>query len=493
MCSQGSGSNRRIYEDLGVRPLINARGTFTAISGSVTLPEVKQAMEEASYQYVDLDELMEAVGQRLSEITKAEWGVVTCGCEAGIVLATAACIAGTDPEKSLKLPELSGIKNKVIIPSHSRNPYEIGMRLLGVELIEVDTLQHLAASLDPLTAMVYILASPKEAEGPLNIANICSLAKVRGVPVFVDAAAEELTIPNMHLTAGATFVGYSGGKCMRGPQSAGLLLGQKHLVKAAWFQGAPHHTIGRSMKVGKEEIMGMLAATEMWLHRDHESEWVTWEGWLFHIEAKVGLLPSVTTEHLMPKGLSNRAPQLRIRWDSEVLKITGVELASMLNAGSPRIQVAEATGTSIGLGESSITIMPYMMEREQYQQVAKAIYTALSAPPLASRESSAKVLPCDLSGRWDVQITYQCGSGNHHFYLEQQGSTLYGTHHGEIHNTEILGISNGDKVNLRSIMRVGGNEIEYQFSGAVKETSMGGEIDLGKYGHATWSAVRSFT
>src|SRR5580698_10088767 len=250
-----------LYEAIGVRPLINAKGTYTIISGSLSLPEVKQAMEEASHHYVNMDELMAAVGARLAAITGAEWGIVTAGCAAAIAGATAACIAGTDPEKSQKMPYLTKgrLKSQVIIPKHSRNPYDVGTRLLGVEVVEVETPEQLQASLGgPQTAMIYILSSPAAASGPLSIANICNSAKLKNIPVFVDAAAENLTIPNIHLAAGATFVGYSGGKCMRGPQCAGLLLGRKDLVEAAWFQAAPHHNVGRSLKVGKEEIMGML-------------------------------------------------------------------------------------------------------------------------------------------------------------------------------------------------------------------------------------------
>ena len=301
-----------LYEEIGVRPLINAKGTYTIISGSLSLPEVKQAMEEAGRHYVNMDELMAAVGARLAKITGADWGIVTGGCAAAIANATAACIAGTDPEKSQMMPYFAkgGLKNQVIIPKHSRNPYDVGARLLGVEVVEVETPEQLQAAMGPQTAMIYILSSPDAASGPLSIANICQAAKARNIPVFVDAAAEELTIPNIHLAAGATLVGYSGGKCLRGPQCAGLLLGNKELAQAAWFQAAPHHNVGRSMKVGKEEIMGMLTAVEMWTKRDHKAEWNTWKEWLGNIEAKVKPLPSVTTEYLMPEDLSNHSPRL---------------------------------------------------------------------------------------------------------------------------------------------------------------------------------------
>ncbi len=187
-----------------MRPLINAKGTYTIISGSLSLPEVKQAMEEAGRHYVNMDELMAAVGARLAKITGADWGIVTGGCAAAIAVATAACVAGTDPEKSQIMPYMvkGGLKNQVIIPKHSRNQYDIGCRLLGVDIVEVETPEQLQAEMGPQTAMIYILSSPAAASGPLSIANICQAAKAKDIPVFVDAAAEELTIPNIHLARG---------------------------------------------------------------------------------------------------------------------------------------------------------------------------------------------------------------------------------------------------------------------------------------------------
>jgi uncharacterized pyridoxal phosphate-dependent enzyme len=482
-----------LYEQLGVRPLINAKGTYTIISGSLSLPEVKQAMEEAGRHYVNMDELMAAVGARLAKITGADWGIVTAGCAAAITGATAACIAGTDPEKSQKMPYMlkGGLKSQVIIPKHSRNPYDVGSRLLGVEVVEVETPEQLEASMGPQTAMIYILSSPAAASGPLSIGNICQAAKAKSIPVFVDAAAENLTIPNIHLAAGATFVGYSGGKCMRGPQCAGLLLGRKDLVQAAWFQAAPHHNVGRSLKVGKEEIMGMLTAVEMWTKRDHDAEWNTWKGWLATIETRVKPLPSVTTEILMPEDLSNHAPRLRVKWDGNVLKITGDELAKTLDAGTPRIQFDEWSGTRPEQMESSLTIMPYMMMPGDDKIVADAIFATLSHPPLFSGPEIPQGAPANVAGIWNVQMKYLCGDGRQRFLLEQQEGAVTGVHQGEIYSGNLTGKVHAQQVSFRSVMAVGGNEIEYAFTGTVTGNSMGGTVDLGEYGHAQWSAARA--
>jgi uncharacterized pyridoxal phosphate-dependent enzyme len=480
------------YEAIGVRPVINAKGTYTIISGSLSLPEVKQAMEEASRHYVQMDELMAAVGARLAKITGADWGIVTAGCAAAIAGATAACIAGTDPEKSQKMPYLAkgGLKSQVIIPKHSRNPYDIGARILGVDVVEVETPEQLAASMGPQTAMIYILSSPAAASGPLSIANICQAAKARNIPVFVDAAAENLTIPNIHLAAGATMVGYSGGKCMRGPQCAGLLLGRKELLQAAWFQAAPHHNVGRSMKVGKEEIMGMLAAVEMWTKRDHDAEWNTWKGWLGTIEAKVKPLPSVTTEYLMPEDLSNHSPRLLIKWDGDALKITGTELAETLDAGTPRIQFDESSGTRPDHMESSLTIMPYMMMPGDDKIVAEAIFATLSHPPNFPAPAIPQGSPANIAGIWNVQMKYLCGEGAQRFLLQQQEGAITGVHQGEIYNGNLTGKVHAQQVSFRSVMPVGGNEIEYSFSGTATGNTMSGTVALGEYGHAEWSAIR---
>src|SRR5512134_2806907 len=252
-----------MYESIGVRPFVNARGTYTILTGSTMLPEPRAAMAEASRHYVHLDELAEAMGKRLAELTGAEWGLVTNGCAAALTHATAACVTGGNPDLHVRLPDLRGFpKDECIIPKHSRNVYDAAVRAVGVRVVEVATAEELEAAFGPRTALVYILAGPNADAGPLSTKALCEAAKKRGVPVLVDAAAEGLSVPNVHLQLGADLVGYSGGKCLRGPQAAGLLLGRKELVKAAWVGSAPHHGFGRGFKVGKEEAIGMLMAVE---------------------------------------------------------------------------------------------------------------------------------------------------------------------------------------------------------------------------------------
>src|SRR5262245_33332311 len=234
-----------LYRSIGVKPVINARGTFTIITGSTTLPEVKRAMEEASRGFVNMDELMDGVGKRLAELTGAEWGIVTAGCCAAITHCTASAIAGGNPERMQRLPNVTGLKNEVIVPGYSRNVYDHAVRMLGAKLVVVQEPSALEAAFNERTAMVYILAGPGD-EGPLGTKVIAEVARRKNVPVLVDAAAEILTLnPNVHLQRGAHAVAYSGGKCIRGPQAAGLLLGEKSLIQGAWINSAPHHAFGR--------------------------------------------------------------------------------------------------------------------------------------------------------------------------------------------------------------------------------------------------------
>ena len=330
-----------LYQSIGVRPILNARGTFTIITGSLTLPEVKRAMDEASRHFVQMDELMDGVGKRLAELTGAEWGIITAGCCAALTHCTAAAIAGNNPERMQRLPDLTGLKSEVIIPAYSRNVYDHAIRMLGVKIIEVHEPSELESAFNSRTAMAYILGGPGD-DGPLGTRVIAEAAKRHNVPVIVDAAAEILTVnPNVHLQRGATAVAYSGGKCIRGPQAAGLLLGEKNWLQAAWSNSAPHHAFGRSLKVGKEEIMGMLAAVEMWMKRDHQAEWRAWEAWLDHISTSVKRIDGVTAKVSEPgEGLSNRSPRLTIQWDAARLGITGPELAKHVLDTEPRIVLA---------------------------------------------------------------------------------------------------------------------------------------------------------
>ena len=489
--STGLHGGMDVYQSIGVRPLINARGTFTIISGSTMLPEVRAAMDSAAQKYVHLDELTDAVGARLAALTGAEWGLVSNGCSAGLTLATAACVAGGNPDLHVRLPNLSGFsKDEAIIPTHSRNVYDAALRSVGVRVVEVSTLAEFEAALGPRAAMIYILAGPNADNSPLNVKAIAPIAKAKGVPIVVDAAAEILTIPNVHLQNGATLVTYSGGKCLRGPQTAGLLLGRKDLVRAAWVHSAPHHGVTRSLKVGKEDAIGMLMAVEMWVKRDHEAEWKRWTGWLDHINQRVSTIAGVTTAVNQPNGLSNRTPSLRILWDRQKLGITGEAVARLLFEGDPRITLDAARGPG-QTAQTGVSVTPYMMAPGDERIVADRLVAVLSKPPAQTEPATPAAPAADLTGQWNVRIQYAAAASNHTLHLTQKGNDLGGFHQGEFTTREIAGTIDGDSVRIRSAYgEQHGDSVNLTFSGKVAGDQMSGPLDMGEYLGATWTATR---
>jgi L-seryl-tRNA(Ser) seleniumtransferase len=478
-----------MYRAIGVDPVINAKGTFTIITGSQTLPEVKKAMDEASRSYVQMDELMGGVSKKLAEVTGAPWGIVTAGCCAAITHMTSACIAGTNPERMQRLPDLTGLKNEVVIPEYSRNVYDHAIRMLGVKIIEVKEPAELETAFNERTAMVYILAGPGD-DGPLGTQAICAVAKKHNVPVLVDAAAEVLTFPNVHLGRGATAVAYSGGKCIRGPQAAGLLLGERNLLEAAWANSAPHHAFGRSLKVGKEEIMGMLTAVEMWKKRDHDAEWKQWESWLNEIASSVKRVNGVTTEIEGPEGLSNRSPRLVIRWDGAQLGITGEEVARTLLDTEPRVVLGSGSGSRPDRMASMVSITPYMMMPGNSKIVAERLYAVMSKPPHFEAEPLPQGAPASVGGQWEATIEYTRGSAIHNLIIEQHGDKLVGTHQGETISGDLSGAVAANLVRFRSSQRIQGTRLSYDFTGTVNGDTMSGDVNLGEYGAAKWTARR---
>jgi L-seryl-tRNA(Ser) seleniumtransferase len=481
-----------LYQSIGVRPIVNGRGTFTIITGSQTLPEVKRAMEEASRHFVQMDELMDGVGKRLTELSGAEWGIVTAGCCAALTHCTAAAIAGFNPERMQRLPELTGLKNEVIIPAYSRNVYDHAIRMLGVKIVEVREKSELEGAFNERTAMVYILGGPGD-DGPLGTKVIAEVARRKNVPVVVDAAAEILTLkPNVHLERGANAVAYSGGKCIRGPQAAGLLLGDKDWLQAAWANSAPHHAFGRSLKVGKEEIMGMLEAVEMWVKRDHKAEWRQWESWLDTISASVKRIDGVTTKVSQPDAdLSNRSPRLSIQWDGARLGITGQELSKLVLEGEPRIVVAGASGNRPGNMASSVSIVPYMMQLGEDKVIADRLHAVLSKPPkMESPEPPPSGQPATVGGQWELRLEFGRGSANHTVILEQDGTKLVGTHRGEFYAGDLTGMVAGNTVRFRSSHRVHGTRLFYDFTGIMNGDKLSGTVNLGEYGQTSWTAQK---
>ena len=478
-----------IYQSIGVRPVINARGTYTIISGSVMLPEVRAALDAAAQHYVHLDELADAIGARLATLTGAEWGLVTSGCAAALTHATAASVAGGNPDLHVRIPNLTGFpRDEAIIPKHSRNVYDAAVRAVGLRVIEVETFAELQAALGPRTALIYLFAGPNADKSPVNLQVIAPVAKASGVPILVDAAAEVLTVPNVHLQNGATLVAYSGGKCIRGPQTAGLLLGRKDLVQAAWVHSAPHHGFGRSMKVGKEEAVAMLMAVEMWMKRDHKAEWTRWLTWLDTIAKQVSTVDGVTTSVTETTELSNRTPSLVIQWDPKRRGITGAAVARLLLEGEPRIATPGGRDRD---GQSGISITPYMMAAGEEKVVAERLHAILSNPP--KQEASARTAPpaADLTGQWDVRIEYAANTSSHTLHVKQVGNRLEGTHQGDFVSRDLGGTIDGSSVQINSLVTERhGDALSFRFNGTVTTDAMSGTLDMGEYLTAKWTAKR---
>ncbi|MDP6042474.1 MAG: aminotransferase class V-fold PLP-dependent enzyme, partial [Candidatus Latescibacteria bacterium] len=247
------------YAKIGVRSFINCCGTRTIHGGTLMLPEVREAMVAASQHFVNMDELMAGVGKRLAELTGAEWGMVAPGAAASLCHATAACVTGGDPELMFRLPDTTRMKNRVVMPGESRFTYDHAIRSVGVTVVEVNSLGELEHALDEKVAMVALLGT-WEADADMQVEEIVEIAGAKDIPVLVDAASEHLRVPEPYTARGANLVAYSGGKYLRGPQPTGVLLGDRDLVEAAWVHAAPHHTLGRALKIGKEEVMGVMAA-----------------------------------------------------------------------------------------------------------------------------------------------------------------------------------------------------------------------------------------
>tara|TARA_R110001606_G_scaffold56070_5_gene136095 strand:- start:380 stop:2011 length:1632 start_codon:yes stop_codon:yes gene_type:complete len=480
-------NGKTIFDSIGVVPIINCRGTFTILGGSTERPEVIEAIEATTGYFVQYDELAFGIGDRLAELTKAEWGMVSAGCAAGLKHVTAACVTGGNPEKLIKIPNLTGFeKTEVIAPRYSRNVYDHAIRNVGVTIIDIESPEELRSAISSKTAMIYVNSDQDSAKGqPLSLEVISGIAKEYGIPVLVDAAAENLTIPCVHLERGATVVAYSGGKAICGPQCAGLLLGDKDLLMSAWQASSPHHGPGRDNKVGKEEMMGMLAAVEAWTTRDHEAEWATWLTWLDEIEAKMKKIDGITTDISQPKGLSNRTPRLNISWDPDKLHITGEEVAEIVARTKPRIAIG---ANSRGSG-TSINITPSQMRPGNAKVVAERLHEILSAKR-APASDEMKPAQENLTGHWEVRLEFFTSESTHYFFLEQEGNWINGTHQSDFATQEIVGMIEGDEVKLRSNHNAVGDHITYWFSGKVDEDTLNGSIFLGEYLTAKFSAKR---
>jgi D-glucosaminate-6-phosphate ammonia-lyase len=480
-----------IYQSIEVEPIINCMGTYTIIGGSIERKTVREAMDSAAKSFVQYDELAAGIGKRLAELTKAEWGMISAGCAAAMKHVTAACVTGGNPERLVRIPDLSGFeKTEVVIPRPSRNVYDHAIRNIGVRIVTVENLEELKDALSERTAMVYFLSDGSGDESHFTVEAIAKLTRAKNIPFLVDAAAEDLTVPCIHLEKGANVVAYSGGKALCGPQCSGILLGQKDILQSAWQAGSPHHGPGRDNKVGREEMIGALAAIEAWVVMDHKAQWATWLSYLDIISKRISEISGIRTALRQPDSLNNNTPVLLVSWDPLQLHLTAEDLSEELGRNKPRIAVAiekmkpEAGGPQL----SSIRINAAQMQPGEDKIVSERIYELLSKkrspkPPAAKALSS-------VAGRWDVTIEYYTSKSKYSWVLEQNGNWISGIHSGKFATQNIAGTMEGDLIKIKTQEGEIENRINYTFTGKVSGDSITGTVYMVEYGTVTFSANR---
>ncbi len=338
----GRDPRQNVYTRLGVKTVINCRGTWTYLSGSLEFPEVREAQVEAAQHFVNVIDLQRAVGRRLSELTGAESGIITSGSAGAMAAATAGCMAGTDDKKIWQLPDTTGLKHEVVMVG-GRSAFDSAIRLTGAKLVLVYSPEELTNALNENTAMIYTTDLGDKLQKTLSI------AKEHKVPMLLDDAAGIPPVENAKLYArmGIDLYCFSGGKGLRGPQCSGLLLGRKDLVEAALMNSAPREgAVCRPMKVGKEEIIGCLTALETWLKIDDKKLYAEWNDRLDRIRKLIETVPGVRTDTFIPDD-GNRYPTLRVYWDQQGWNYKISDCVQDLRSGDQTIEVLGADNPSL--------------------------------------------------------------------------------------------------------------------------------------------------
>jgi len=356
----GKDPRQNVYTRLGVKTVINCRGTWTYLSGSLEFPEVRQAQLEAADYFVNMIDLQRAVGRRLSELTGAESGMVTSGSAGAMAASTAACMAGTDDKKIWQLPDTTGMKHEVVMVG-GRSAFDSAIRLAGAKLVLVRSDEDLANAINENTAMIYTTDLGEKLQREVAI------AKDYKVPLLMDDAAGIPPVENAKLYArmGIDLYCFSGGKGLRGPQCSGLLLGRKDLIEAALMNSNPREgAVCRPMKVGKEEVIGCLTALETWLKVDEKKLYSEWNGRVDRIRKLVDTVPGVTTTVYVPED-GNRYPTLKVSWDQQAWGYSLNDCVADLRAGSPVIEVLGTDNPSLMTAVREGNPNPTAKERKQ--------------------------------------------------------------------------------------------------------------------------------
>lgn len=343
-------TKRDLFEELGVTRVINAGVTMTFLSGSLMLPEVLEAINSTAHDFANMYELQDKVGAKIAEMLHAEAAMVTSGAACAMLLGTAAAITGTDQEKIKQLPNLPGPRPEVIMQKTHRYLFDQAVSTTGAKIVEVDGPDEMEKAFNANTVMALFFNAAEKSS--ISHEAFLAVAKRHKVPTFLDAAADVPPVENLFKfqKMGFDLVTFSGGKMIRGPQSAGLLFGRKDLITAARLNHSPNEApIGRPMKVNKEEMFGMYAALKAYLERDHKKEWVDWLDRCKRIQAQLETVPSVKGETVVDKGPANAFPSLHLTWDQGKVKMTPKEVLAALKSGTPSI-VANGHDNTLSVG-----------------------------------------------------------------------------------------------------------------------------------------------
>ena len=363
----GFGQSGNPYDELGVTTVINCEGTMTMLGGSVLRPELEAVMAMAGRHFVNIPALEVAAGKRIAEMLKLPDGytaLVTSGAAAAIQSGLAGILTGDNEALIRQLPDLTGMKSEVIIQKSHRNPFDHQLRSTGVKLIEIETRDQLRQAVNDRTAMMHF-SNFANAAGQIKVDEWAKLGKQFNIPCMNDAAAD--TPPVSHLwdytNMGYDLVTFSGGKAMRGPQCAGLLIGRKDLVANALLNNSPHEdTLGRSQKVGKEEIIGMVKALELYLKEDHDALQHEWQSRLQLVSRELTKIPGVSTSFFVPD-IANHVPHMQITWDSKV-SLEPHQVSQLLRNSKPAIVIGG------GEGRPGLTMCSFMLQPGEDKIVA---------------------------------------------------------------------------------------------------------------------------
>jgi L-seryl-tRNA(Ser) seleniumtransferase len=373
-----------IYRELGVEPLINGSGAMTTLGGSLMLPEVTAAMVAGSRHYVDLHELHQAAGRRIAELVGVEAAHVCACASAGITLMAAACMAGTDRDKIARLPATADMKNKFIVHRAHRNPFDHAVQVAGGKFVEITAAPYaLGAALDDdRAAAVYYTYAWFCAGDALPLSEVAQIAHGHGVPVLVDAAGQVPPVQNLSrfVERGADLVVFSGGKSIRGPQSSGVILGRKDLIKACTLNDSPYvECIGRGMKAAKEEIVGLVKAIELYVQKDHAAEMAVWERRVSNIQSILAGIDGLRAERAVPAGVGYLIPYVAVTWDEAELGVTHELVVRRLSEGEPRIVLRLVDPGTPGVERPQIWIHVHSLQEGEEVTVARAVKDAVSA------------------------------------------------------------------------------------------------------------------